>query len=227
MQDASFFIIYEDNHLIAVNKRPGDIVQTDKTGDISLDRLIKDHISKRDGKPGDAFLGVCHRLDRPVSGVVVFSKTSKALSRMNEIFRSREVRKIYWAIVKNKPPETSGTIIHHLYRDSVKNRTYAQDKPGEKTREGSLSYHIIGKSDNYFLLEIELQTGRHHQIRSQLAKIGCPVKGDLKYGFPRSNKNGGISLHAKEISFVHPVKKEKVILTATPPQEDIFKIFIL
>ncbi len=227
MQDISLLTIYEDNHLIAVNKRPGEIVQSDKTGDISLDFMIKEYIRKRDGKPGNVFLGVCHRLDRPVSGVVIFAKTSKALSRMNELFRKKEVKKIYRAIVKSKPPKSSDTLVHHFYRDTIKNRSYAQEKPGEKTKEGSLSYRIIGKSDNYFLLEIELHTGRHHQIRAQLAKIGCPIKGDLKYGFPRSNKNGNISLYAKELSFIHPVSKENIEITANPPVEDIFEKFKL
>ncbi len=218
-------IIFEDNHLIAVNKKTGDIVQSDKTGDYSLDSLLKDYIKTRDNKAGNVFLGVIHRLDRPVSGVVIFAKTSKALSRMNELFREKNMRKIYWAIVKKKPEPDSAILIHHLSRNTEKNRVVVHTRPGEGTKEAGLSYRVAGKSDNYFLLEIELHTGRHHQIRAQLSKIGCPIKGDLKYGFPRSNKNGGISLHARELSFTHPVTKEPLIITAHPPSEDIFTAF--
>lgn len=225
MQKNLLEIIFEDNHLIAVNKKTGDIVQSDKTGDSSLDSLLKDYIKTRDNKAGNVFLGVIHRLDRPVSGVVIFAKTSKALSRMNELFREKNMRKIYWAIVKNKPEADSATLIHHLSRNTEKNRVVVHTRQGEGTKEAVLSYRVAGKSDNYFLLEIELHTGRHHQIRAQLSKIGCPIKGDLKYGFPRSNKNGGISLHARELSFTHPVTKEPLIITAQPPSEDIFTAF--
>ena len=220
------YIIYEDNHLIAINKKPGELVQSDKTGDISLETTLKEFIKQRESKSGNVFLGVCHRIDRPVSGVVVFAKTGKALTRMNEIFREKGIIKTYWAIVKNKPSESSGTLIHHLLRDTSRNRTMALKRPGENTKEASLTYKLISSSDNYYLLEIELHTGRHHQIRAQMAKIGCPIKGDLKYGFPRSNKNGGISLHARELSFIHPVKKERITIVAEPPGGDLFEVFI-
>jgi len=218
-------IIYEDNHLIAINKQAGKLVQSDQTGDLSLEDQVKDFIRTRDSKPGNVFLGVSHRIDRPVSGVVVFAKTGKALTRLNEIFRQKEAVKKYWAIVKNKPVESSGTLKHYLSRDTIKNRTVVHEYPGKNTKEATLSYRIIGISDNYFLLEVILHTGRHHQIRAQLAKIACPIKGDLKYGFPRSNKNGGISLHARELSFIHPVKKEKITIIAEPPANDLFNLF--
>jgi len=220
-------IIYEDNHLIAINKKPGELIQIDKTGDISLEIKLKEFIKHRDSKPGNVFLGVSHRLDRPVSGVVVFAKTGKALTRLNEIFRQKEVIKKYWAIVKNKPDKSSGTLIHHLSRDTIKNKTLVHNAPCKNTKEAILSYRLIGMSDNYYLIEVLLHTGRHHQIRAQLAKTGCPVKGDLKYGFPRSNKNGGISLHARELSFIHPVKKEKITIIAEPPANDLFSVFSL
>jgi 23S rRNA pseudouridine1911/1915/1917 synthase len=218
-------ILYEDNHLIIVNKRVSDIVESDKTGDESLEERIKSFIKERDRKPGNVFLGVSHRLDRPVSGVVVFSKTSKALARMNEMFKKKEIEKKYWAIVKNAPPELSGHLEHHLARNSSQNKSYVRTSESADTKLASLSYTLIGRSDNYFLLEIQLHTGRHHQIRSQLSHIGCPVKGDLKYGFPRSNKNGGISLHARSIRFIHPVGKSEIYVEAPPPEEDIFDKF--
>lgn len=220
-------IIYEDNHLLAINKKPGELLQSDSSGNTSLEELLKEFIKKRDSKLGNAFLGVCHRIDRPVSGVVLFAKTGKTLSKLNELFRNNEVKKIYWAVVKNKPLENSGTLVHHLHKNPVKNKTYAYDTAGKNTRESSLNYHIIAVSRSFYLLEINLHTGRHHQIRAQLAKIGCPVKGDLKYGFPRSNKNGGISLHARELHFIHPVKKEKVSIIANSPEDDIFEVFKL
>jgi len=218
-------IIYEDNHFIAINKPVGELVQGDKSGDISLEDKLKDYIKRRDSKPGNVFLGVIHRIDRPVSGVVVFAKTSKALTRLNEVFRRKEVTKIYWAVVKDKPLNSSGTLVHYLLRDSVKNKTLAYNQPGTDKKEASLSYTLIGSSDNYYLLKIDLHTGRHHQIRAQLAKIGCPIKGDLKYGFPRSNKNGGISLHARELSFLHPVSKKRISIIAEPPGDDLFHYF--
>jgi 23S rRNA pseudouridine1911/1915/1917 synthase len=218
-------ILFEDNHLIAVNKAVSDIIQRDKTEDDSLEDKIKIFIAQRDKKPGKVFLGIAHRLDRPVTGVVIFAKTSKALVRMNEMFKKKEVRKIYWAIVKEKPPAVSGDLEHHLFRNQKMNKSFIRAKPGEDTKLASLSYKIIGKSDNYYLLEVELHTGRHHQIRAQLAHLGCPVKGDLKYGFPRSNKNGGISLHARSIRFIHPVRKQEIYIEAPAPQDDIFNVF--
>ena len=218
-------ILFEDNHLIAINKAVSDIIQQDKTGDETLEDKIKAFIAGRDKKPGKVFLGICHRLDRPVTGVVIFAKTSKALSRMNDMFKNKEVQKTYWAIVKEEPPSISGDLEHHLSRNEKQNKAYIRIKPGQDTKLASLSYTIIGRSDNYFLLEIKLHTGRHHQIRAQLAYIGCPVKGDLKYGFPRSNKNGGISLHARSIRFIHPVRKEEIYIEAPVPKEDIFSVF--
>ncbi len=218
-------ILFEDNHLIAVNKRVSDIVQGDKTGDDSLDKILKEFIRQRDQKPGNVYLGVPHRLDRPVSGVIVYAKTSKALSRMNEIFREKDARKIYWAIVKQKPAKEQDELVHFIKKNEKQNKSYLFDKELPGSKRASLSYRTLGRSDNYFLLEVDLHTGRHHQIRVQLASIGCPVKGDLKYGFPRSNRNGGISLHAREISFLHPVKKEKITILAPPPEDDLYRFF--
>ncbi len=218
-------ILYEDNHLIAVNKRISDIVQGDRTGDESLDLILKAFIKKRDAKPGNVYIGIPHRLDRPVSGVVVYTKTSKALSRMNELFRNKETRKIYWAIVKEAPPAREQTLVHFLKKNEKQNKSYPCREGTPGCREASLTYRLVARSRDYYLLEVELHTGRHHQIRAQLAAIGCPVKGDLKYGFPRSNKNGGISLHAREISFVHPVKKIPLTIVADPPEDDIYRAF--
>lgn len=218
-------ILYEDNHLIIVNKRVSDIVQGDKTGDLSLDKKIKLFIKQRDHKPGEVYLGIPHRLDRPVSGVIAYTKTSKALSRMNEIFREKQAKKIYWAIVKNRPPKDSGLLEHYIRKNEKQNKSYVSDVEVKGSKKASLTYKLIGKSDNYFLLEIDLHTGRHHQIRAQLASVGCPVKGDLKYGFPRSNKDGGISLHARELFFTHPVKKTEISVIAPTPEEDIFSVF--
>lgn len=221
-------ILYEDNHIIAVNKRISDIVQADKTGDVPLSEEVKAYIKKKYNKPGEVFLGVPHRVDRPVSGVVIFARTSKALTRLNKMFQEheREITKIYWAIVGNLPAEDHAVLTHHLVRDAEKNksRAYNQPKPGSK--EATLEYRLLGSSQRYYLLEVKLYTGRHHQIRCQLAKIGCPIKGDLKYGFPRSNENGGISLHARSISFRHPVTREMLTITAAPPLEDnLWKVF--
>lgn len=218
-------ILYEDNHLFIVNKKVSDIVQGDKTGDESLDRKIKSFIKKRDQKPGDVYLGLPHRLDRPVSGVVVYTKTSKALSRMNEIFREGNSEKIYRAIVKNKPARPSGVLEHYLVKNEQQNKSYITKESTKGARLARLEYKTISSSENYHLLEIKLITGRHHQIRVQLASMGCPIRGDLKYGFPRSNKNAGISLHARSISFIHPVKKEKLYIEAPYPVDDIFDKF--
>ena len=218
-------ILYEDNHLVIVNKGVSDIVESDKTGDESLEDRIKMFIKVRDKKPGNVFLGVSHRIDRPVSGAVVFAKTGKALVRLNEMFKNKEVRKKYWAIVRNEPPLQQDHLEHHLSRNSKQNKSYVRKNADADTKLASLSYKLIGRSDNYFLLEIELHTGRHHQIRSQLAHIGCPIKGDLKYGAPRSNKNGGISLHARSLQFMHPVGKAEIFIEAPPPGEDIFNQF--
>lgn len=213
-------VLYEDNHLIAVNKSSSEIVQGDKTGDEPLSETIKKYIKEKYNKPGDVYLGVTHRLDRPVSGVVLFARTSKALARLNEMFKTQQVKKTYWAIVKNKPANPEGRLEHYLVRNEKQNKSYAHDKIVPNAKKAALKYKLIGQSDTFFLLEIELETGRHHQIRCQLAKMGCPIKGDLKYGFPRSNPNGGISLHARSVEFIHPVSKEQVSITAPVPEDE-------
>ena len=210
-------ILYEDNHLIAVNKRPGDIVQGDKTGDKPLSEVVKQYIKKKYNKPGNVYLGVAHRLDRPTSGIVVFAKSSKALPRLNKLFAEKEAKKTYWAVVKNTPPKTHDTLTHWLKRNTKQNKSYANKKEVPDSKKAVLDYEIIKKLDNYFLLKIDLKTGRHHQIRAQLTAIGCPIKGDLKYGFDQSNKDGSIHLHARKLMFIHPVKKEKLELIASPP----------
>lgn len=212
-------IIYEDNHLIAINKRCGQIVQGDKTGDETLPDMIKAYLKERDGKPGNVFCGVIHRLDRPVSGVVLFAKTSKALSRMNETIKGREVKKIYWAACKECPNPQEGRLENWLIRDEKSNKAFVVEED-PKAKLAVLDYRVIGRSEGgYYIVEVELHTGRHHQIRAQLANIGCPIKGDLKYGAKRSNQDGGISLHARSITFIHPVKKEEITIVAEPPAE--------
>lgn len=221
-------ILYEDNHIIAVNKKTSDIVQADKTGDTPLSEEVKAYIKKKYDKPGDVFLGVPHRIDRPVSGVVIFARTSKALTRLNKMFQEheKEITKVYWAIVGNLPAEDHAVLTHYLVRDSEKNKSHAYNQPKPGTKEAVLEYQLLGSSQRFYLLEVKLYTGRHHQIRCQLAKIGCPIKGDLKYGFPRSNENGGISLHARSISFKHPVSQEQITITAKPPFTDnLWKVF--
>ena len=216
-------VLYEDNHIIIVNKTCSEIVQGDKTGDTPLSETIKAYLKEKYNKPGNVFVGVTHRLDRPVSGVVVFARTDKALSRLNEMFRTQQVKKTYWAIVKNKPPMPEGELVHYLVRNEKQNKSYAHDKEVPNSKKSILSYKQIAQSDNYFLLEINLQTGRHHQIRCQLAKIGCPIKGDLKYGFARSNPNGGISLHARSVEFLHPVSKELISVSAPVPDDKLWE----
>lgn len=218
-------ILYEDNHIIAVNKKPSQIVQGDKTGDIPLSEIIKEYIKQRNGKPGNVFLGVVHRLDRPVAGVTVFAKTSKALTRLNELFREGEVDKTYFAIVKKAPPKEKDVLIHYLVRNEKQNKSYAYDTPKPNSKEAKLEYEVIAKSDNYTLLGIRLYTGRHHQIRCQLSAIGSPIKGDLKYGFDRSNKDASISLLARSVSFIHPVKKERISIVAPLPDTDVWRFF--
>ncbi len=219
-------ILFEDNHLIAVNKSCNDLVQGDKTGDISLDARLKDYLKKKYDKPGKVFIGVTHRLDRPVTGAVLFAKTSKALGRINRMFSSGQVKKIYWAIVKNKPVKESDTLTHFMVRNEKQNKSFCHLTSVKNSKKAVLNYQIRAKSDNFYLLEIDLITGRHHQIRSQLAFMGCPVKGDLKYNYPRSNKDGGISLHARYIEFMHPVKKEPVKIIAPVPDTDpLWKFF--
>ncbi|MEH6763260.1 MAG: RluA family pseudouridine synthase [Aequorivita antarctica] len=215
-------VLFEDNHLIVANKRPGDIVQGDKTGDAPLSEVVKEYIGEKYDKPGAVFLGVVHRLDRPTSGIVVFARTSKALTRLNKMFSERETEKIYWAVVKSHPPKTEDTLTHYLKRNPKQNKSYAHIKEVTDSKKAILHYKILKKLDNYYLLEVVLETGRHHQIRSQLSAIGCPIKGDLKYGFDRSNPDGSIHLHAKKLTLIHPVQKEEIIIEAPTPEDSIW-----
>lgn len=215
-------VIYEDNHLIVVNKRVGDIVQGDKTGDKPLSDIVKEYIKDKYNKPGEVFLGVVHRLDRPTTGIVVFARTSKALTRMNELFSNRETQKTYWCIVKNKPAKAHDKLVHYLKRNEKNNSSKAHLKEVPESKLAILDYTIIKELNNYFALEVNLHTGRHHQIRAQLSAIECPIKGDLKYGFDRSNPDGGIHLHARKLVFVHPVSKENIAITAPTPEDVIW-----
>ena len=218
-------VVYEDNHLVIVNKSSSEIVQGDKTGDTPLSDVVKAYLKEKYQKPGQVFLGVVHRLDRPVSGLVVFARTSKALTRLNEMFRTGEVHKTYWALVKDLPPQPEGELVNWLVRNEKQNKSYVydQEKPGSK--KAILSYKVIGHSDHYHLLEVHLKTGRHHQIRCQLAHLGCPIKGDLKYGSPRSNPDGSICLHARRVEFIHPVSKEHISVTAPVPEGSLWSAF--
>jgi 23S rRNA pseudouridine1911/1915/1917 synthase len=215
-------VIYEDNHIIAINKRVGDIVQGDKTGDVPLSEIVKQYLADKYNKPGSVFLGVVHRLDRPTSGIVVFARTTKALTRLNKLFSERKTQKTYWAIVKNTPPKKADTLIHFLKRNPKQNKSYANKNEVLDSKKAILDYLVIKSLDRYSLLEIDLKTGRHHQIRSQLTAIGCPIKGDLKYGFDRSNKDGGIHLHARKLVFIHPVKKEEISIVAPTPIDPVW-----
>lgn len=215
-------VLHEDNHLIVINKRVGDIVQGDKTGDKPLSDVVKEYLKHKYNKPGDVFLGVVHRLDRPTSGIVVFAKTSKALTRLNELFSTRETQKTYWAVTKNKPAKTTENLIHFIKRNEKTNTSKAHLKEVPDSKKASLTYNIFKELTNYVALEIELHTGRHHQIRAQLSAIGCPIKGDLKYGFDRSNPDGGIHLHARKLHFIHPVSKEPITITAPTPSDSIW-----
>ena len=214
-------VVYEDNHIIVVNKTASEIVQGDKTGDTPLSETVKQYLKEKYNKPGNVFLGVTHRLDRPVSGLVVFAKTSKALSRLNDMFRNGEVKKTYWAIVRNRPQELEGELTNWLVRNEKQNKSYAYDKEVKDSKKAVLCYKTIAHSQNYHLLEVDLKTGRHHQIRCQLAKMGCPIKGDLKYGSPRSNPDGSICLHARRIAFIHPVSKESIEIEAPVPSGNL------
>lgn len=216
-------VLYEDNHIIVVNKRAGDIVQGDKTGDKPLSDVVKEYIKDKYNKPGNVYLGTVHRLDRPTTGVVIFAKTSKVLPRLNKLFLSKDIQKTYWAVVKNPPPKTSDTLTHWLVKNPKNNKSKAHNKEVTDSKKAVLHYKVIKKLDRYFLLEINLETGRHHQIRSQLSTIGCAIKGDLKYGFDRSNKDGSIHLHAKHIEFIHPVKKDPISIDAPHPDDVIWK----
>ena len=218
-------VVYEDNHLIIVNKSSSEIVQGDKTGDKPLAEMVKEYIKQKYHKPGNVFLGVVHRLDRPVSGLVVFARTSKALARLNEMFRTKEVHKTYWAIVGNCPPTEEGELVHWLVRNEKQNKSYAYDKEKPEAKKAVLDYKLIGRSERYFLLEVDLKTGRHHQLRCELAKMGCPIKGDLEYGSPRSNPDGSICLHARRVRFVHPVSKQEIDVTAPVPEGNLWHSF--
>ncbi|AXG74520.1 RluA family pseudouridine synthase [Flavobacterium arcticum] len=215
-------VLYEDNHIIAVNKRVGDIVQGDKTGDKPLSDVVKEYIKDKYNKPGDVFLGVVHRLDRPTTGIIVFARTSKALTRLNDLFKNRETQKTYWAAVKKKPDTEKGTLIHYLVRNEKNNTSKAHTKEVPNSKTASLDFTIIRVLKTFSILEINLHTGRHHQIRAQLSAIGSPIKGDLKYGFDRSNPNGGIHLHARKLFFIHPVSKEELTITAPLPDDAVW-----
>ncbi|MCB2221545.1 MAG: RNA pseudouridine synthase [Bacteroidetes bacterium] len=219
-------ILYEDNHLIIINKRPSQIVQGDKTGDEPLNEQIKSYLKKKYHKPGNVYLGVVHRLDRPVSGIVIFAKTSKALSRLNKMLAAREVQKIYWVVVNKRPPEPEGHLVHYLVKDQQKNKSFATDKPKGAAKRAELKFKLLQSADRYHLLEVELLTGRHHQIRVQLAKMGCLIRGDVKYGFPRPNPDASIHLHARKVQFKHPVNNDIISLEVLPPADVVWKLFI-
>ena len=220
-------VLYEDNHIIIVSKTTGEIVQGDKTGDKPLSETVKQYIKEAYAKPGDVFLGVVHRLDRPVFGLVLFARTSKALSRLNAMFANGEVKKKYWAIVKDMPPQSEGTLTHWLVRNEKQNKSYAYDHEVPHSKKAILDYKVIGKSDNYYLLEVDLKTGRHHQIRCQLAKMGCPIKGALKYGAKRSNPDGSISLLSHSMQLIHPVSKKEIVVEAPLPNDNLWRSFHL
>ena len=219
-------ILFEDNHIIVINKKPSQIVQGDKTGDIPLSEEIKAYLIKRYEKPGDAYLGVVHRLDRPVSGVVIFAKTSKALGRLNKLLHDREIHKTYWAVVNKLPPETEGHLKHYLVKDEKNNKSFAYDKEKNSTKVAELKYRFLISGDHYHLLEVELLTGRHHQIRVQLAKIGCIIKGDIKYGSYRPNPDASIHLHAVQVEFMHPVHGEKILIKAPTPKDKLWDYYV-
>ena len=219
-------ILYEDNHLIIVNKLPGELVQGDETGDRTLADDVKEYLKVRYNKPGNVFLGIPHRLDRPTSGIVVYCRTDKALSRMTALFRTSDVKKTYWAIVDRKPERNEGELVHYITRNAAQNKSIASSKETKGSKIAKLCYRTLASSDNYHLIEIDLHTGRHHQIRAQLAAIGVHIKGDLKYGAQRSNPDGGICLHARRISFTHPIRKEKIMITADPPHSSLWDYFL-
>lgn len=220
MKNNSLEILFEDNHIIAVNKKSGDIVQGDKTGDKPLSDYVKAYIKETQNKPGEVFLGTVHRIDRPTSGIVLFAKTSKALTRLNKMFQEKEIQKTYWAIVKNKPKKNEDNLVHYLIKNEQKNKAIAQLTEFSGAKKAELTYKVVHQFDNYFLLEVLPKTGRHHQIRVQLSTIGCPIKGDLKYGFSRSNPDTSISLHARKVNFIHPVKNEPIEIIAPAPSND-------
>ena len=228
MQIAESFIsriLYEDNHIIVINKLPSEIVQGDKTGDMPLSDLVKAYIAQKYGKPGNVFLGVVHRIDRPVSGAVIFARTSKALIRLNAMLQKRELDKRYWAVVKNAPPQKEGTLVSHLLKNEKQNKSYPVKEESPNSKRAELKYTLLAESRDYNLLEVELITGRHHQVRAQLADMGCPIKGDLKYGFDRSNPDASIHLHARFLRFNHPVKQDHISITAPVPDDKLWKFF--
>ncbi|MCD6067421.1 MAG: pseudouridine synthase [Bacteroidetes bacterium] len=215
-------VLYEDNHIIAINKKPSDIVQGDKTGDEPLSEKVKQFLRNKYDKPGEVFCGVVHRIDRPVSGVVLFAKTSKALTRLNELFRTKDIKKTYWAVVKNKPKEEEGTLLHYLIKDEQKNKSRGYAEPRKGALKSELHYKVLVKTDTYFMLEVNPITGRHHQIRVQLSAMGSPIKGDIKYGFDRTNKDASIHLHARKIEFTHPIKQTPLTIVAPTPDEVVW-----
>lgn len=221
----SLDVVYEDNHIIAVNKHVGDIVQGDKTGDSTLADEVKAYVKKKYDKPGDVYLGVIHRIDRPTSGVIIYARTSKALERMNALFREHLVDKVYWAVVKIRPEMETGHLVQYMRKNEKQNKSYICKNEAKGGKQAELFYRLCGMTDNYWMLEVKPKTGRHHQIRVQLAALGSPIKGDLKYGASRSNRDGGIHLHARSISFVHPVKKENITITAPVPRESLWGEF--
>ncbi len=220
LTDLAGRVLYEDNHLIAINKRPSEIVQGDKTGDQPLSEVVKAYLVKKYQKPGDAYLGVMHRIDRPVSGVVMFAKTSKALTRMNQMMQQKQMNKRYWAVVRNLPDPVSASLVHHLKKNEKQNKSYVVEAHSSGAKEASLTYRLLASGHHYHLLEVDLHTGRHHQIRTQLSFIGSPIRGDLKYGYPRSNGDGSIHLHARSVSFTHPVSQEAISIVAPAPHHD-------
>ena len=224
-QDIKSRILFEDNHMIIVNKLPSEIVQGDKTGDIPISEAVKDYIAKKYNKPGRVFLGVVHRIDRPVSGIVVFARTSKSLSRLNSMLQNRELKKKYWAVVKNPPPAERDTLVHFLRKNEKQNKSYLVPEGSQNSKRAELIYQLAAQSKDYHLVEVELITGRHHQVRAQLASIGCPIKGDLKYGFDRSNPDGSIHLHARQVEFIHPVSNKEINVIAPVPADNLWEVF--
>lgn len=222
----SLRVLYEDNHIVAVNKRNSDIIQSDNSGDTTLCEIVKGYVKSKYNKPGLAFIGTVHRLDRPVSGVVLYSRTTKALNRLTNMFKYREIQKTYWAVVKGNPPQQEGQVVNYLWKDERQNKTFAFQEAGENRKESELFYRVIGQGDHYTFLEVYPKTGRHHQIRATLSSLGCPIKGDVKYGSKRTNDNASIHLHARKIEFVHPVKKIPVCIVAPPPEDALWDEFL-
>ena len=224
--ESNLKVLYEDNHIIAVNKRNSDIVQSDISGDQTLCDVVKQYVRVKYNKPGMAFIGTIHRLDRPVSGVILYSRTTKALNRLSNMFKYREVQKTYWAVVRNKPPKMEDVVINHLEKNERQNKSYASDHPSPKRKESELRYKVVGNSNHYWFVEIYPKTGRHHQIRATLASLGCPIKGDIKYGDKRTNENASIHLHARKIEFIHPVKNTPLCIIAPPPEDALWDEFV-